>query len=167
MADTEFSTIKTYIDNNCNTNGTNDITGAELNTALNYILDGLGGKLFEATKPYKAGQVVMYNDATFGNELWVADSDLSAGAWNASNFTRVTRRCRKITASEAPYTGIDIGSNAYDHDIGHTDVYTFAQTAAGAHIPVKVTGINSTRVTIESSVQYASAVIYVMELVIS
>ncbi|MDT8303084.1 MAG: hypothetical protein RQ760_16515 [Sedimentisphaerales bacterium] len=167
MADETYSTVETYLNTNINTNNTNSITGALHNTAEKKLLNGLAGKLFDTTRPYKAGQLVVKNDTTFGDEIWEAASDVAAGTWNSANFTRLTRRVSKITTSDTPYTGIEAGTNFYTHGIGHTDVVVFAKDSSGGNIPLNVTATSTTKVTITSASNQANAVVYVYEMVIS
>lgn len=167
MADESYSTVETYLNTNINTNNTNSITGALHNTAEKKLLQGMAGKLFDTTRPYKTGQAVIKNDATFGYEVWMADSDVAAAAWNASDFTRLTKRAEKITVSDTPYTGIEAGTKTYSHNLGHVDFTVQAFDSSGGNIPLNVTAKSTTKVTINSASNFASAVIYIMEIVIS
>ena len=167
MADLTYTQLKTYADTNINTNNANSITGALHNTMLNYLIQGLAGKEFDSTKPYKDGQTLLYEDATFGWELWVADADVAAGSWSSSNFTRITKRAEKITASSTPYTGIELGTKTYAHNMGHTNFMVQAFESSGANIPLQITAKSNTTITITSAKNYANAVILIIEIVIS
>lgn len=92
MSDMTYSAIKTFLDTYVDTNNNNEISGEDVNDALTYLLQGLAGKLFDSTKPYKLGQAVIYQDVTWGYELWVANKDITAGAWDSGNFNRVSSR---------------------------------------------------------------------------
>jgi len=166
MADLTYTELKTYADANCNTNNTNDITGAELNTILNYLIQGLAGKEFDATKPYKDGQSLLYNDTTFGFEDWVADGDVAAAAWNAADFTRIQKRSEKLTVSETPYTGIESGEQTYAHNLGHTDFTIQVFESTGKELDVDIRAKSNSVITIYSAVSYANAVILIQEIVI-
>lgn len=167
MADESYNTVYTYLNTNINTNNANSITGAKHNVAENKLLSGLAGKGFDSTRPYKANQVLTYNDATWGLEVWIAPADVAAGTWSSSNFTRVTKRAEKITASTTPYTGIEAGTKTYAHNMGHTDFVIQAFESTGANIPLQVTAKSNTLITITSAKSYANAVILINEIVIS
>jgi len=167
MADRTYTQNKNYADTNINTNNANSITGALMNTMLNYLIEGYGGKEFDSTRPYKQGQVLAYNDGTWGYELWVAPGDVSAASWNSASFTRLSKRSEKITASDTPYTGIEAGTKQYSHNIGHVDFTIQAFDSSGALIPLNVTAKSTTKITIQSAQNYSNAVIYINEIVIS
>jgi hypothetical protein len=97
MADPIYSTLKTWFDNNIDTNDNNEITGEDMNDALTYLLTGMAGKVFDSSRPYRTGQLVVKEDATYGWEVWMANSDLEAGAWDADNFTRISTRKKAWT----------------------------------------------------------------------
>lgn len=159
--------LTNYADTNINTNGSNSITGALHNTMLNYIIPGLAGKAFDSTRPYKEGQLVVKNDTTFGYEIWAASSDVAAAAWNASDFTRITKRSEKIRGSLTPYTGIEAGTKTYAHNLGHVDFLVQAFDSSGGNIPLNITAKSTTTITINSSQNYPDAAIYISEMVIS
>lgn len=164
MSDRTYTTIKSYNDTNCNTNNANEITGAHLNTIIGYLNEGFGGKVFDATRPYKTGQLLCYNDATFGYELWVAPGDVAAAAWNSASFTRLSKRTEKITASDTPYTGIEAGTKTYSHNMGHTDFTVQAFDSSGGNIPLNITAKSTTKITINSASNFANAVILIQEI---
>jgi len=167
MSDKTYTTVKSYADTNVNTNNANDITGAEVNTVLGYLLEGLAGKGFDATKPYKQYQTLTVFDATFGAELWIAPTDVAAAAFVAGSFTRLSKRSEEITASDTPYTGIELGTKTYSHNVGHVNFTIQAFESSGASIPLYVTAKSTTKITISSSVAYANAIIYIQEIIIS
>lgn len=164
--DPSYSTIKTFLDDYVNTNNANEISGQDLNDAHTYMLMGMAGKLFDATRPYKEGQTLIKEDATFGHEIWIAPADVAAGAWAAGNFTRLFARRQKVTASDNAYSGIESGTNTYSHNIGHTDIIIQAFNSAGGLIPVNVTAVSSTKITIESNVAYSGGKILIQEIII-
>ena len=166
MAEKTYTEQKNYADTNINTNGSNSITGAKHNTMLTYLIEAQGGKSFDATRPYKLGQAVLVNDGTFGWELWIAPADVAAAAWNSANFTRISKRSEKITASTTPYTGLESGTNTYAHNLGHTDFNIQAFDSNGAWIPLQVTKKTTTQITITSAKDYANAVILIQEIAI-
>jgi len=167
MADNTYAILSGYADANITTNNANLITGAKMNVMLNSIIEGLAGKLFDTTKPYKEGQSVLYEDGTWGFEIWMADSDLVAGAWNSANFTRLSKRSEEITASDTPYTGIEKGTKTYSHNIGHVKFMIQAFDSSGAMIPLDVQSKSTTKITIYSALNYSNAVVYISEIVIS
>lgn len=167
MADESYNTVKTYWDTNINTNNTNSITGALHNTAGVKIINGMAGKLFDTTRPYKVGQVVTKNDATFGYEEWVCSTDVAAGSWDSSKFTRLKHRTEKITASDTPYTGVELGVQTYSHNLGHTDFIALGFESTGKEIPLDIRAKSSTKLTIYSAQNYSNAVVYIIEVVIS
>ena len=167
MAEKTYTEQKNYADTNINTNGANSITGAKHNVMLTYLIEAQGGKSFDATRPYKLGQMVAVNDATFGWELWIAPADVAAAAWNSANFTRITKRSEKITASDTPYTGLEAGVNTYSHNLSHTDFIIQAFDSSGVMIPLDVQAKSTTKITINSAINYANAVILIQEIVIS
>jgi hypothetical protein len=167
MADETYSTVNTYLSTNINTNNANSITGALHNTAENKLLSGLGGKLFDSTRPYKTGQLLSKSDTTWGIEVWEATADVAAAAWSAASFTRLSKRSEKLTVSSTPYTGLELGTKTYPHNIGHTNFTIQAFESTGKEIPLFVTAKSSTLITITSSQNYASAVILINEIVIS
>jgi len=166
MADHSYSTIATYNTGNFLNDPGTKIRGDVHQAANTYLLQSISGKLFDATKPYKTGQTVIYNDGTFGYEWWKADSDLAAAAWNSASFTRLTRRTQKVTASTAAYTGIELGTKTYNHSFGHVDFTIQAFESTGAIIPLNVSAKSTTTFTIISAANYANAVIYLQEIVI-
>lgn len=167
MADNTYTTLAGYANTNITTNNVNSITGAKMNVMLGYLIEGLAGKGFDSTKPYKQYQLFTKSDTTFGLEVWIAPTDVAAAAWNAASFTRLSKRSEKLTASSTPYTGIEAGTKTYAHNIGHVDFTVQAFTSAGANIPLLITAKSSTLITIQSAQNYASAVIYINEIVIS
>ena len=168
MADRTYTAIAAYNNANTNTNGANSITGAKHNTMNSYMIEGLAGKEFDATKPYKEGQVLIYEDATWGKEVWVAPADVGATAWNSASFTRLSKRGEKLTTNdETSYVGIDTGTNTYTHNIGHTDFTIQSFDSSGGLIPLDITSKTNAQFVINSSVAFASAVIYIQEIVIS
>lgn len=79
-----YTTQKTYIDNNIKTNGVGSITGPIANTAYTYLLQNNLVQEYDATRPYKLGQVCVYN----GNIIQ-AKADMSAGAWSAGKWKAI------------------------------------------------------------------------------
>jgi len=159
MSDRTYSTDKSFFDDNVDTNNNNEITGEDLNDALTYLLQGLAGKLFDETKPYKTGQLVLKEDATWGFEIWKADSDLSDGSWNASNFTRIsTRKAAWDTwtptlswtggtpgspsVTVARYTRVEKTIHFYIHIEGSNDAGT-TLTALNITLPVTPKDVNA------------------------
>lgn len=166
MADETYSTVNTYLDNNINTNNANAITGAKHNVAEKKLLAGLAGKVFDSTRPYKTGNLLSYNDATFGYEEWVAPGDVAAAAWNSASFTRLSKRSEKLTASTTPYTGIESGTHTYAHNMGHVNIAVFARDSSNAPIEVDIQGISTTHITIYSAQNYASGYLLIQEIII-
>lgn len=161
-----YNTLKTYLDAYITTNNANLITGSIVNIALTDLLKDLSALLFDATRPYQEGQVLSYEDGTFGYELHIATGAVSAGAWNASNFTRLIPRREKVTASDTPYTGIEAGENTYSHNLGHADFVVHAYESDGKEIPIDLRAKSTTTFTIYSAQNYASAYAYVIETII-
>jgi len=159
MALDSYTVIKNYIDTNLNTNGSNDITGAELNTGLLYLLANLfGGLEYDTTKPYKEGTAVLVEDATFGWEVWIASQDTSAGAFNSSYFSRVGKRTRKITQS------LTVGNNVITHNIGTTDVIFQVFESTYEIVPTTCEGKATNTITVGVSEGKTNAVILILEV---
>ena len=133
---------------------------------LNYLIEAQGGKGFDATRPYKLGQGLLKLDATWGYELWVAAGDVAAAAWNPASFTCIQTRKEKILVSDTAYTGVELGTKLYSHNIGHVDFEVTAYSSTGEKIEVFVTTKSTTKITIQSAVAYANARIYVQEIII-
>lgn len=168
MSKKTYTELTNYIDTNINTNGANAITGAKHNVALNYIVKNASGHIFDSSHPYLGGTAFLYSDATFGYEWWAVTADIAAGSFPGvkTNTTRVTRRTQKLTASTTPYTGIELGTKDYEHDLGHTDFTVQAFDSSGNEIPLNLTAKTTTKITIQSAVAYANAVIYLTEIII-
>jgi len=162
-----YTTLKTYLDAYINTNNANTITGSQMNVILTDLLKSVGGILFDATRPYLDGNLIVKGDKTYGYEIWCAEADVAAAAWNASSFTRLTKRTELVTVSTTPYTGIELGTKAYAHGFGHVDFTIQAFSSVGALIPLFVTAKSTTTFTLTSNAAYANAKIYISEIIIS
>jgi hypothetical protein len=93
-----YTTQKTYIDNNIKTNGVGSITGPIANTAYTYLLQNNLVQEYDATRPYKLGQVCVYNGT-----ILQAKADMAAGAWSAGKWKAI--EANSDTLGGIHYTG--------------------------------------------------------------
>jgi len=148
-----YNEVKTYIDTYIATNGVGAITGAILNEVLvPYIYNNALNLTFDVTRPYKEGQVVYYNDGTFG-DMYVSNTDVSAGAWNATDWDRVTLRKQSITQT------IDDGVNVIPHTLGVAPIIIMAFDSSGRVIPFDIEAVTDTNITIFSIGAYSGSTI--------
>jgi len=79
--------LESYANSNVNTNGVNAITGAIMNTMLNYQFESMGARDYDITRTYTSDKaVVLYDD-----KLWRCITTIGVPeAWNAAKWAQLT-----------------------------------------------------------------------------
>jgi hypothetical protein len=161
-----YAQRKLFIDTYINTNGIAAITGAIANEALiDQLLADEVNLSFDTTRPYRIGGMLVYTGAGF-NDIYVCNVDTDPMAvFDATNFTRISRRTKKILVNDNYFTGIEVGTNVFTHNIGNADYVPYLKTAEGYQIPLEIvhnTELNT--ITITSLVEYAGAIVLITEI---
>jgi len=164
MAIDSYSTQKTYIDANINTNGVGSISGAIANVALAlYILKNQPTLVYDTTRDYLVGQVCVYNDGTRYN-IYYCTTAYTAGAFDNTKWTRINQIKEVLTTNNNSYAGIEVGSNVFAHTLATADFTIDIKDSSGASIPVEiVTARDTTTITIVSLAQYSGAKLTIIE----
>lgn len=131
-----YTTQKNYIDNNIKTNGTRSITGPMVNTALTYLLANNPGIYFDATRPYKQNQCIVYQNA-----FYVHTADVAAGSWSATN----RRRLFGLDSAYVKTTGDTIFGNLLVNGDLSADTGDFVRIGIGISSPTtEIYAVNDT-----------------------
>lgn len=151
MSADSYTTQKTYIDANVDTNGVGSITGSIMNTALaSYLLKNAPSMNYDSTRPYHADQLCF---KITGNvyALYRANVDMVAGAFDSSKWDYLIG-VETVTAS---ITGT--GSQAISHNLGVAPKIIHGEESGGALLELDVTARSATTFTIDAVVADANA----------
>lgn len=153
-----YDDIKTWIDANINTNGSNAITGALSNQSLiTYLLNNFANLEHDSTRPYVIGQYCYHEVTTGIGAFYKATAD-NTGSFDIDDWSQVTPLTEKITQT------IAIGANAITHQLGKTPDIIYIKTSAGANIPFDVASSDTTEIVINSLEEYTNAIITIQAI---